>query len=187
MILSFEGFIIRALIRRHNALRSVTQVDPDISLAQLRRVIALGCTECAFTLPCTIYVVISNTNRGIAPWKGLGDAHSGFSKIWQFPAALLTKQDNMIIQWNNWVTVFVAVVFFVFFGFSKAMWSDYYKELVKFAGRLGIKLPERISRTRLSKDQGSLVPAMVFKIRTILDSSMTRRYVDELLIINELS
>ena len=167
-------FIFRALIRRRNALREVSLVDPDISLEKFRRVFALGCTQCLFTLPCALYVVIMNVKDGLFTWKGLADAHYNFSAIWQFPLPTLTERDNRIIQWNGWVTVFVAVVFFIFFGSSAAMWKCYMKGIAAFASRYGIRLPSKSSQPRSSDNHRGFVEPMAFKVRTIVHTLLTQ-------------
>ncbi|KAL5486162.1 STE3_3 [Sanghuangporus weigelae] len=169
-------FIFRALIRRRNALREVSLVDPDISLEKFRRVIALGCTQCLFTLPCVLYVVIMNVKDGLNPWKGLADAHYKFSAIWQVPLPMLTEANNRIIQWNGWVTVFVAIVFFLFFGSSIAMWKSYMKGISSFASRLGIALPSKLTRSSSPSDHQGFVAPMVFKIRTIVQTFATQSH-----------
>ncbi|OCB89919.1 fungal pheromone STE3G-protein-coupled receptor [Sanghuangporus baumii] len=169
-------FIFRALIRRRNALREVSLVDPDISLEKFRRVIALGCTQCLFTLPCVLYVVIMNVKDGLNPWKGLADAHYNFSAIWQVPLPMLAEGDNRIIQWNGWVTVFVAVVFFLFFGSSIAMWKSYMKGISSFASRLGIALPSKLTRSVSPNDHKGIVAPMVFKIRTVVQTFATQSH-----------
>ncbi|EJC99657.1 fungal pheromone STE3G-protein-coupled receptor, partial [Fomitiporia mediterranea MF3/22] len=113
----YSCLILRTLIRRRNALREVTKVNPEISLDHFRTVIALACAECLFTLPCSIYIFVMNVDHGIFPWKGLADAHWGFSAIWQIPQAELGRNEIILVQWDSWITVFNALVFFVFFGF----------------------------------------------------------------------
>lgn len=175
-LFNLKGLILRAFYRRRNALREVVDIDPELSINRFRRVLALGCTQAFITAPCTLYIFVINVSR-MFPWTGLANAHLGFSAIWQVPKSSTTRQGFINDEWDEWVTPFTALVFFLFFGVSRAMWLDYWKGVVSLLASLGWKRNMNAPKRRPISQHQEPAPTMIFHVRTTQLSSAADRYI----------
>ena len=89
---------------------------------------ALAVTNIIFTLPLSIYEVVSNTDpNAIVPWRSWAEVHSNFSLVNQYPAALWNADPAHAIplQLTRWTTPLCALVFFAYFGFAEEARKHY--------------------------------------------------------------
>ncbi|KAH8823709.1 putative fungal pheromoneG-protein-coupled receptor [Flagelloscypha sp. PMI_526] len=134
------------------------------------RLMALACTELAFTIPLSIFIIWLNANATpISPWTGFSDAHFNFSRVETFLAIFWRSQKLMLVsmELTRWLNPFCSFVFFAFFGFGEEAMSRYrfaYNFLAKKAGlpsagpeekQRGIPSLSQLNLPKMSNDSSS--------------------------------
>lgn len=119
---------IRAFLIRQAQFRRFLSTSGALTSSRYFRLMALAVTDIIFTLPLSIYEVVSNTGHGaVAPWRGWADAHFGFDRVNQYPAAVWRADPTRSIplQLTRWITPLCALVFFAYFGFAEEARKNY--------------------------------------------------------------
>lgn len=106
------------------------------------RAIILGCMDAVLTLPLSIFLMWSNAvpEGPVQPWPGWTYVHDDFSKVRLIPAFIwrADRWTAFTVKWDEWVAVFCAVVFFLFFGISPDTRNAYQSLFWAIASRIGI-------------------------------------------------
>ena len=118
----------------------------NLSFNRYFRLMGLAGVEIIFTIPLTIYNII--TNLRVAPmyeYKGLADLHWGFSRVVS-QSAISWRSSPELVQVMNfrvWAPVGCALLFFCFFGLAEEARKHYKLALSSVAKRVGITTFER--------------------------------------------
>ena len=107
------------------------------------RLMALAATEILFSLPFSLYILVSNMNMGVFPWISWEDTHQNFGNINFVPHAFLAANPHqkLLLDINRWITPAGGFLFFAYFGLAGEASSEYRQALWKLVAPLGIKPP----------------------------------------------
>jgi pheromone a factor receptor len=103
----------------------------------------LACMDVVFTLPLSIVLLHhALSNYDLTPWPGWAVVHSGFSYVGQVPAAVWSADVwlEFSVRWNQWASVFCAVVFIGFFGFAQDVREGYWNFYVALMRKVGVEI-----------------------------------------------
>lgn len=89
------------------------------------RLMALALVEIFWSLFVTTFDTAFSYRDGLRPWTSWSDVHSGFSRIGQFPLALIPQGTLRMTYFIWWSIPVSAYLFFVFFAFGRDSRMDY--------------------------------------------------------------
>ncbi|KAJ3486038.1 hypothetical protein NLI96_g4535 [Meripilus lineatus] len=96
----------------------------DLSIGLLPPLSQLIISVC--TLPLAAFFVYANlTQVPVVPWKGLADLHRDYGKIGHFSLDEWIQDSRIVIEFENWITIACALVFFIFFGLTEEARKHY--------------------------------------------------------------
>lgn len=112
------------------------------------RLMALAANEILFSLPFSIYLLVTNLASPQNPWISWADTHQNFGYIGFIPRAFMEANPNLkaVNDINRWVTPGAGLLFFAYFGLAGEAAVEYRKVFWKVLAPLGIK-------TRAAKPQ----------------------------------
>ena len=81
---------------------------------------ALSLTEMLFSLPFSIYLLVSNLRNEQFPWISWEDTHQHFSRVVYRPMGLIKASPQMerVLNINLWATPMGGFIFFLWFGIA---------------------------------------------------------------------
>lgn len=107
------------------------------------RVMALGSVDALVMLPLGILgTVVDILGAKLVFWPGWSAVHEFWSDIVQVPRDEWAFWDSFSVRLNEWVNVFLAVVFFVLFAFTPEARARYSRGFWTIARWLGMKRPK---------------------------------------------
>ncbi|KIP05461.1 mating-type-like pheromone receptor [Phlebiopsis gigantea 11061_1 CR5-6] len=138
-----SGFCIgtlRAFLKRRRQFSELLKSNNNLTFNRYLRLMALAGIELLATIPLSVWLLVRDTQQPIYVWRGLGDMHSGYSRIEQYPTIewmlIPGAQESLTLQ--PWLTVSCAFVFFVFFGLAEEARTHYRLAFTSVAKRLGL-------------------------------------------------
>ena len=149
---------------RQKKCKDLLTASSNLSCSSYWRLVALASVDFCFTVPLAIWGIVQNTQtEEVYPWVSWADTHWGYSRVFQFPRAVLNETPVAIVglETTRWAAVLCAFVFFGFFGFAEEARDNYRLLASTIAKRLGCK---RVSFNSFS-DQ---LPAMNFSRDEVL-------------------
>ncbi|KAK0460303.1 pheromone A receptor-domain-containing protein [Armillaria novae-zelandiae] len=114
-------FTIRSFLRRRLQFNQFLSSNSSLTANRYFRLMALASIELLVNIPVSTYGLYININRTeIHPWVSWANTHYGWYIIDKYPALLwrMNPYTVVAVELSRWSTVFVAFVFFAFFGFS---------------------------------------------------------------------
>lgn len=115
------GLTLWSFMQRHVQFSQFVSSNSSITAGRYLRLMALACVEMSCTTPLAVFQMTLNLTFGpLEPWRSWADTHSNFSRVDLYPAVLWRSNRQTIIAFAlyQWVPVFCAAVFFIFFGFA---------------------------------------------------------------------
>lgn len=137
------GFCIgtlRAFMKRRRQFSDLLASNSNLTFNRYLRLMALAGIELLATIPLSVWLLVRDTQQDIYVWKGLGDMHSGYSRIEQYPTIewMLDPTARQSLTLQPWLTISCACVFFVFFGLAEEARTHYRLAFTSVAKRLGL-------------------------------------------------
>lgn len=126
----YSVLTIVSFLKRRREMSQFLNSNAQITFSRYFRLMALAMMDTAFTLPLSIFVMWLNAVESeVSPWRGLADAHWGFSRIEQIPAVEWRSFYWSLLSFylDRWSIVFCAALFFGFFGFAEESRKNYAK------------------------------------------------------------
>ena len=131
---------LRAFMKRRRQFSELLKSNNNLTFNRYLRLMALAAIELLATIPLSIWLLVRDTQQPIYVWRGLGDMHSGYSRIEQYPTIewmlIPGAQESLTLQ--PWLTISCAFVFFVFFGLAEEARTHYRLAFTSVAKRLGL-------------------------------------------------
>ena len=135
-----------AFMKRRREMNQFLNSNAQITMSRYFRLMALSMMDTFLTVPLACFAIWLNAVEStVSPWKGLADAHWGFSRVEQIAAVQwrLSKWNTLSFYLDRWFIVFCAIVFFAFFGFAEESRKNYAKVYWTVAKRFGYYPPIR--------------------------------------------
>ncbi|KAI1790869.1 STE3-domain-containing protein [Ganoderma leucocontextum] len=120
---------LRAFFKRRRQFNELMASNKNLTFNRYFRLMGLAAIEVMFTIPLTVYNIVSNFEQDPYPWRGFADLHSGFGRV------------------DQWVPIACAIVFFLFFGLAEEARKHYKLALSSVAKRVGITSFDRSTST----------------------------------------
>uniref|UniRef100_A0A8H7Y6F0 Pheromone receptor n=1 Tax=Psilocybe cubensis TaxID=181762 RepID=A0A8H7Y6F0_PSICU len=126
----------------------------NLTTTRFLHFMCLSSAEIMFTVPLAaynLYVAISIMN----PWISWADTHYDFSRV-ELVLAYFWRQDPntvRVIEFNRWVVVFCAFVFFAFFGLtaqSRKNYSLLFRVVFRRVNLFSLRMAQRANLTPLA-------------------------------------
>ena len=140
---------LRAFFKRRRQFNELMASNKNLTFNRYFRLMGLASIEVMFTIPLTIYNIVSNFKQDPYPWRGFADLHSGFDRVDQV-AAIVWRQDSStvsLMRFRAWVPIALACTFFLFFGLAEEARKHYKMALSSVAKRVGITTFDRTTST----------------------------------------
>lgn len=121
---------ITSFLKRRKEMSQFLNSNSQITFSRYFRLMMLAMVDTAITVPFSIFVIWLNAFESeVSPWKGLADAHWGFSRVEQFAAVewRLSHWNTVSFYIDRWAIIFCACLFFGFFGFAEESRKNYAK------------------------------------------------------------
>ncbi|KAJ1300850.1 hypothetical protein OPQ81_002490 [Rhizoctonia solani] len=140
--LFYSFFTIGELVhRRRQFSTTLSAAHSGLNASQYFRLMALAATDLLFSLPMSLFVLITNLKNIQIPWISWADTHQNFWTVkfmtWQyvefFPPFMT------LLQIFRWSPPAMAIVFFIYFGVAGEATADYCRWFWAVAGWFGIK------------------------------------------------
>lgn len=117
---------LRAIRSRRKTLAELISTSNDLTSHRYYRLVALCLLQAVCTLPLAAFFVYANlTQVPVVPWKGLADLHRDYGKIGHFSLDEWIQDSRIVIEFENWITIACALVFFIFFGLTEEARKHY--------------------------------------------------------------
>lgn len=148
---------LRAFFKRRKQFNELMTSNNTLTFNRYFRLMGLASVEVVATVPLGLWVLITNCLQPIYVWRGLGDLHSGFSRVDQFPAIEWTESLAAVqgFEFDCWMTVIMPVIFFAFFGVADEARRNYKLALSSVAKRVGLSTTWLDSRGASASKGGS--------------------------------
>ncbi|PIL26117.1 hypothetical protein GSI_11871 [Ganoderma sinense ZZ0214-1] len=133
---------LRGALDRTRDLKQLQVVEPDLSTSCYYRLMALAAANILFTIPLSIYMIVTNLSEGLYLYRGFADLHSGFGRV-ESTAAIVWRQNATVVSLMNfriWTPIACAIFFFVMFGFTAEARMQYRRALASVAKPFGVVL-----------------------------------------------
>ncbi|EJF59110.1 STE3-domain-containing protein [Dichomitus squalens] len=143
---------LRAFFKRRRQFNELMASNKNLTFNRYFRLMGLASIEVMFTIPLTIYNIVSNFKQDPYPWRGFADLHSGFGRV-DHVAAISWRSDSAtvsLMRFRAWVPVALACTFFLFFGLAEEARKHYKMALSSVAKRVGITTFDRTASTGFS-------------------------------------
>ncbi|PIL26107.1 hypothetical protein GSI_11861 [Ganoderma sinense ZZ0214-1] len=140
---------LKAFFKRRRQFNELMASNKNLTFNRYFRLMGLAAIEVMFTIPLTIYNIVSNFEQDPYPWRGFADLHSNFGRVRQV-AAIVWRQEPQIVsimRFRQWVPIACAIVFFLFFGLAEEARKHYKLALSSVAKRVGITTFDRSTST----------------------------------------
>lgn len=134
----------RAFLQKER-LKKMLHAGFSISSGRYWRLMALCSMEIIFTVPLSLYVIITDAvnSQGSTPYVSWAFVHSDFSQIPQYPAVIWQSSPNVALGLESvrWLYILCAFVIFAFFGWGQEPRDFYRKAFESVCRRLGYSKP----------------------------------------------
>ncbi|KAG8724882.1 a-factor receptor [Ceratobasidium sp. 395] len=127
---------------RANFAKTLSASSSGLTKATYFRLMALAATEIVFSLPWSLFLMISNlTSPLLNPWISWQDTHANWNQINVVPFGFLegVPTVRLVIEITRWVTPAGAFYFFIYLGVPRDVWTDYQKLFWKAFKPFGFK------------------------------------------------
>ncbi|KAG8792964.1 a-factor receptor [Ceratobasidium sp. 428] len=121
--------------------KTLSANNSGLTKATYFRLMALAATEIIFSLPWSLFLMISNLTATQNPWISWQDTHANWDQINFVPFEFLqgVPMVRVIIEITRWVTPAGAFYFFIYLGMPRDVWTDYQKLFWKAVKPLGFE------------------------------------------------
>ncbi|KAI1790868.1 putative fungal pheromoneG-protein-coupled receptor [Ganoderma leucocontextum] len=170
---------LKSFLNRRKSFCELMASNEHLTFNRYFRLMGLAAVEVMFTIPLTIYNIVSNFKQDPYPWRGFADLHSGFGRVDQYPAVVWRADPQVvsIINFRLWAPIACALTFFLFFGLSEEARKHYRMAVSAVAQRMGVRTSERStdigsSASKTGSSGRATIPTFVNRAarRTSLDS-----------------
>ena len=92
-------------------------------------------------IPLGTYILVSDVKDGVEPWRSWASTHSHYSVVYQIPGSVWknNRQLSRILEFNRWLLVGCAFIFFAFFGFAEEARQNYRRVYTSLVSRIGYR------------------------------------------------
>ncbi|OCH87184.1 putative fungal pheromoneG-protein-coupled receptor [Obba rivulosa] len=131
---------LRAFYKRRKQFAEFISTNSNLTFHRYFRLMGLAGIEIICTIPLSAYTIWVNASQPIYKWRGLADVHFDFSRVGQYPAVVWRSSPAAVssFNFNNWVIVACALLFFAFFGVAEEARKHYRLLATSVAKRVGI-------------------------------------------------
>lgn len=140
----YSALTIRAFLEtRRQFTQVLSNSNSGLNMSRYFRLMALAATEMLFSLPLSIYLLVTNLTGVLNPWVSWEDTHQNFGHINFIPRVymLAVPHVKLVIDMSRWVTPAGGLLFFAYFGLAGEASAEYRRILWKVLAPLGIKPP----------------------------------------------
>ncbi|KAL4076381.1 STE3-like pheromone receptor [Scleroderma citrinum] len=138
----------QALIHRQK-LKAMLQSSHNITTGHYCRLMVLCMVEVAFTVPLGIYnMVLDSGADELQPYISWENVHFDFSYVGQYPAVAWqsSPETALSLESSRWFCVLCALIFFMFFGWSREIREGYYHAFQTLVCNVGLRSVQSASK-----------------------------------------
>ncbi|CAE6460482.1 unnamed protein product [Rhizoctonia solani] len=138
----YSSLTVTELVNRRRQFSSVLSSSRSgLNASQYFRLMALAATDVLFSLPLSVFVLITNLRMRQNPWISWEDTHQNFGRINFFPWASIGIRPSffVLLQIVRWSPPALGVVFFLYFGIAGEATVEYRRWFWAIAGLFGVK------------------------------------------------
>ena len=149
-------------------LKQLWIVEPALTMSRYHRLMALAAVNVLFTLPLTICTLVINLRKGLYPYRGFADLHTGFGRVNSVAAVVWQQKAAAVaMKFRAWRPILCALFFFLIFGFTTEARAHYKATFLWTSGCFGI----RRRRAPKTTSQAIISRKPCIATRTLDDSS----------------
>ncbi|KAG9044464.1 a-factor receptor [Tulasnella sp. UAMH 9824] len=137
---------IRAFLKQRKQLSAVlASSHSGLTIGQYFRLVALAATQIICSLPISIYLMVTNIQRGLAPWISWEDTHQGFNRVDFFPLSAIKTEPRfwVLLNLTRYMLPVSSFLFFIYLGISGESGTFYRKQFWRLAGVFGFSAPSK--------------------------------------------
>ena len=136
-----------------NAVLS-SNTSGNITSNRFLRLMCLASVEVLFNIPVAIYGIVLQCRFPIQPYISWENVHFEFSAVQEIPSVIWRsdRQTEINVEFQRWVIVFCAFVFFTFFGFADEARKNYRYAFQSVAKRVGLSTGSSFGNSINSSD-----------------------------------
>jgi pheromone a factor receptor len=156
---------IRAFLVRRTQFKELLTASTQISVDRYWRLMALATVDIVCTVPFATWILITNIEAGLDPYKGLADSHKQISAVIQVPR-IFWSSDPIVeasVEASRWSCVACALIFFAFFGFAEEAKKHYKLALCSVAKKMGVSTSFIGSSGFVSSSGYDFTPLLVYR------------------------
>ncbi|CAE6388469.1 unnamed protein product [Rhizoctonia solani] len=127
--------------RRRQFSNTLSASRSGLTTSQYFRLMALAATDMFFSLPLSVFILITTLRLRQNPWISWADTHQNFGRINFFPWAIVTLRPSLyvLLQIFRWAPPALGFVFFLYFGIAGETTMEYRRWFWAIAKLLGVK------------------------------------------------
>ena len=120
---------MHAFIRRRSEIEGFLSNGVSINRPTYIRLMLLASVGVVFTFPSSIilfYLEVFHAGNPVE-WKTWNEIHAQLAQVQQIPKSVWNADGwtAFVVYWYQWVNVFTAILFFLFFGLTSEMMTLY--------------------------------------------------------------
>jgi pheromone a factor receptor len=112
-------------IRRISFARHLQNSNSALTTSRYFRLMSMSLIQIFWTITIISLSMAFRFRNGVRPWTGWADVHYNFSRVAQFPEAIIPKNDWAWTYALWWTIPVSSVVFFGFFSFGEDVMKEY--------------------------------------------------------------
>ncbi|KAF9261048.1 STE3-like pheromone receptor [Marasmius fiardii PR-910] len=136
---------LRSFYNRRLQFSNLVATTSGMNTSRYIRLMLLSCVDIMFTLPLGSYLLYASINGvPLRPWISWEDTHYDFGRVGLFPAIVWRSNPQRLValEFNRWLGVFCAILFFALFGFASEAKKNYSSAFWWTAKKLGFRKPQ---------------------------------------------
>ncbi|KAF8597848.1 STE3-domain-containing protein [Ceratobasidium sp. AG-I] len=140
----YAGLSIRAFLEtRRQFTQVLSNSNSGLNMSRYFRLMALAATEMLFSLPFSLWILVTNMTGILNPWVSWEDTHQNFGHINFIPRVYIEALPHvkLVMDINRWITPAGGFLFFAYFGLAGEASAEYRRALWRLVAPFGIKPP----------------------------------------------
>ncbi|EGO21414.1 hypothetical protein SERLADRAFT_476585, partial [Serpula lacrymans var. lacrymans S7.9] len=126
----YSALTIFITIRRKSHMKEIMKSNKDLKSGKYWRLTILAAAQVVIILPSVIFSLVNDASGGPMYPFNWGVIHADFTSVIRIPISVWTfnLQNAIAFQWDRWMVVVYAILFFAFFGLTGEC-SQYYRRI----------------------------------------------------------